>query len=73
MERNIKLSDLLLKEMEKKAGWRERYVINKYRNDDCIIKFRDNGSCVQFKYSPKEEYQDANGATFSLIKRRWVN
>lgn len=52
------------------AGWRERYAIKHGKLNTIYI--RDH-KCLKFTYSPRAEYQDANGATFDTVTGQWIN
>ena len=55
--------------MYEKAGFRERYAMNNgYRR---VVYLRGH-LCFKFCYSPKVEYQDANGATYDTVTETWI-
>lgn len=76
MVREIKLVRELTRElydeMHKAGGFRERAVLEMYRDGVAKIVTRQNGSWLEFNYPTEIEYQDANGATFDLISERWI-
>ena len=55
---------------KEKAGWRERYAMRHGKAEEVTI---GGHPCLRFTYSPDEEYQDANGATFCIDRREWIN
>lgn len=63
----------LLNKMRRSAGYRERTVVEMFRDGMATMKMIQGGTAVQFNYSSDIEYQDANGATFDLISERWIN
>ena len=52
------------------GGFRERYAMEHGNKTTLIINGR---KCYKFTYSAKEEYQDANGATFDTVRGVWIN
>lgn len=57
-------------EAYKKAGYRERYAMEHGRKMEINIR---GHKCYKFTYSSKEEYQDANGATYDTVEKEWIN
>lgn len=58
------------KKMYEQAGARERYAMENGHS----IRFAEGGRrLVRFVYSKYDPYQDANGATYDLEAKRWVN
>ena len=54
----------------KAAGWRENYAMDKGGSETLYI----NGhKCFKFTYSNNDAYQDANGATFDVVRGVWIN
>lgn len=52
------------------AGYREMFAIE-HGNKQIIIV---NGhTCYKFTYSNDLEYQDANGATFDTVTKKWID
>ena len=53
-----------------RAGFRERYAMTHGRRE-----VRRNGNHIWwvFSYSPDDEFQDANGATYDVTEGRWIN
>ena len=52
------------------GGFRERYAMEHGNRTTVYI----NGhKCVKFTYSPRIEYQDANGAIFDTVRGSWIN
>lgn len=51
------------------AGWRERYAM---KHGKPATKYENGEKLIIFTYSAREEYQDANGATYSATRRAWV-
>ena len=55
--------------MYEKGGFRERYAMkNGYRR---VVYLRGH-LCFKFYYSPKADYQDANGATYDTVTEMWI-
>lgn len=53
-----------------KGDFRERYAMN--HGVESIVNL--NGHlCFIYLYSESKEYQDANGATYDITERKWVN
>ncbi|HAU84619.1 MAG TPA: hypothetical protein DCW90_03650 [Lachnospiraceae bacterium] len=50
------------------AGFREKYAME---NGNKIIVYVNGHKCYKFTYSPYVEYQDANGALYDTIEKRW--
>lgn len=50
------------------GGFRERYAID---NGNKGIRWIDGHKCFRFTYSKNDEYQDANGATWDTVEKRW--
>lgn len=65
MSENLRFS-----EAWKKAGYRERTAMEKGK----LFSWKDHRGHImwKFSYSPKEEYQDANGATYDVTEGVWV-
>ena len=53
-----------------KAGYRERYAME---NGKRIYKNINGHNCVAFTYSRRDDYQDANGATYDIDRGAWIN
>lgn len=64
---------MLLASQRKKAyakgGWRERYAMKNGMETVCIFGGHD---CLRYTYSEDNEYQDANGATWDMVKETWI-
>ena len=58
------------KEAYEAGGFRERYAMDHGTKE---IKTINGHRLWIFRYSPDNDYQDANGATFDCKSRRWVN
>lgn len=52
------------------GGFRERYAME---NGNATTVYINGNKCIKYTYSPSEEYQDANGATYDTVKRQWIN
>ena len=67
MSRLTEAQELLkiIREAHKSAGWRELYAIE-HGTPQRV------GDRITWTYSEAEEYQDANGATYDIERRRWV-
>lgn len=68
----MKTSELrkIRKEAYNTAGYRERYAMDHgteyretYGSEDYLV----------YRYGPDDSYQDANGATYSINRRTWVD
>lgn len=53
-----------------KAGYRERYAI---KNGNVNIIYINGHRCKKYTYSEDNEYQDANGATYDMVTKEWIN
>lgn len=53
-----------------KAGYREKFAIKNGNKAVCYIR---GHKCYKFTYSEKIEYQDANGATFDTVIKKWID
>ena len=53
-----------------RGGYRERYAMIHGRKE---TKTEKGHKIWIFRYSPDDEYQDANGATYDATTGRWVN
>ena len=51
------------------ASFRERYALMNGEMETQIIK---GHKCYKFRYSSKDEYQDANGATYDTVTKKWI-
>ena len=56
--------------MRDAAGWRERYAMD---HGVKTVIYVNGNKCYKFTYSEKEEYQDANGATFDTVRCIWID
>lgn len=53
-----------------KAGYRELYAMKNGKEERKEV----NGHILYiFRYSAKDEYQDANGATYDATRKTWIN
>lgn len=52
------------------AGWRERYAME---HGNAATVYINGDKCIKYTYSPKEPYQDANGAIYNTVKKQWIN
>lgn len=52
------------------GGFLERYAME---HGNKTIKFINGHKCLKYTYSPMEEYQDANGAIYDTVEKRWIN
>lgn len=52
------------------AGARENYAMDRGKVEELFIR---GHYCLRFTYSPGDEYQDANGATFDATRGAWIN
>ena len=52
------------------GGFRERYAMEHGTKETIYV----NGhKCFKYTYSTDAEYQDANGATYDTIAKKWIN
>lgn len=51
------------------GGYRERYAM---RNGNKVMKYINGHMCFVFTYSKRNEYQDANGATYDTVQKQWI-
>lgn len=52
------------------AGYRERYAME-HGNKSVI--YVNGQKCFKFTYSTDLEYQDANGAIYNTVTKRWID
>ena len=73
-EHEERLLDQSLKEAKAEAGWREKYALEAYKNGNAQLEIsRGEGYChLRFVYDSRDEYQDANGATYDRERGHWV-
>ena len=57
-------------EMIQKASFREKYAM---KNGNKKTKTINGHKCYVFTYSSDDEYQDANGATYDTVSRKWID
>ena len=50
------------------AGFRERYAME---NGNKSTVYVNGHKCYKFIYSKDVDYQDANGALYDVIEKRW--
>lgn len=55
-------------EAYKNGGFREHFAME---NGNKSIVYVNNHKCFKFTYSKDAEYQDANGALYDTIEKRW--
>lgn len=60
---------LEMKTAYKNGGYRERYAME---NGNRTIIFINGHKCFKFTYSSRNEYQDANGATYNVDLEKWI-
>ena len=56
-------------EAYEKAGFRERYAMD---NGNRSTVYINGHKCYKFTYSKYNEYQDANGAIYDTVNKRWI-
>lgn len=59
------------KEMQiayEKGGFRERYAME---NGNKAVIYVNGHKCFKFTYAKHVEYQDANGALYDTVEKRW--
>lgn len=61
--------DKEMREMCNEAGWRERYAI--LYGEKEVKNIRDH-KCYVFRYPSYVEHQDANGATYDTVAKKWI-
>ena len=59
-----------IKKARAAAGWRENYAMDHGGSE---IIYINGHKCYKFTYSEKDDYQDANGATFDTVRGVWIN
>lgn len=52
-----------------KGGYRERYAMDHGRPE---MKMYGDHKVVRFWYDSKDDYQDANGATWDTVTKQWI-
>lgn len=52
------------------AGYRERYAME---NGNKAVIYVNGQKCFKFTYSADLEYQDANGAIYNTVTKRWID
>ena len=52
-----------------KGGYRERYAMDHGRPE---MKMHGDHKVVRFWYDSKDDYQDANGATWDTVTKQWI-
>ena len=57
-------------EMYHAAGFRERYALE---NGNKSVVYVNSHKCYKFTYSKAVDYQDANGALYDTVEKRWRN
>lgn len=50
------------------GGYRERHAME---NGNKSIVYVNGNKCYKFTYSEHKEYQDANGALYDTVEKRW--
>lgn len=53
-----------------RAGYRERYAMTHGTRETKTMR---GHKLWIFRYSPDDEYQDANGATYDCTEGRWIS
>lgn len=62
--------DLAMRRAMATAGARELYALRNGKVEEVTV---GGHYCLRFTYSPDDEYQDANGATFCPERDAWIN
>lgn len=52
------------------GGYRERYALEHGNKTEMFVH---GHKCYKFTYSVNAEYQDANGAIYDTVDKRWVS
>lgn len=52
------------------GGYRERYAME---NGNKAVVYVNGHKCFKFTYSSRNEYQDANGATYDTVAKSWID
>lgn len=60
----------ITQEMRATAGYRELYAM---KNGNRSVIYVNGEKCYKFTYSASRIYQDANGATYNTILKRWID
>lgn len=53
-----------------RAGYRERYAME---HGNKSVVYVNGQKCFKFTYSADLEYQDANGAIYNTVTKRWID
>ena len=53
-----------------KGGFREKYAME---NGNKSIVYIRGHKCFKYTYDKYREYQDANGATYDTLEKKWIN
>lgn len=59
----------VMQEARAAAGYRERFALD---NGNRSAMYVNGELCLKFTYSSHLEYQDANGAIYNTVQKRWV-
>lgn len=59
-----------MQEAKETAGAREKYALE---HGNKSIIYVHGEKCWKFTYSAYAEYQDANGAIYNTVQKRWVS
>lgn len=60
----------IFQEAYNKGGFRERYAME---NGKLEIVCINKHLCFKFTYDCEDSYQDANGATYDIVGKRWID
>ena len=52
------------------GGFRERYAMEHGTKE---IVYVNGHKCFKYTYDHNAEYQDANGATYDIIAKKWID
>ena len=52
------------------AGYRERFAM---KHGNVSIVYINGHKCKKYTYSKWKEYQDANGATYDIVSKQWID
>ena len=66
----MKYKSIEMREAYAAAGFRERFAME---HGHKIVIYVNGNKCYRFRYSNKVEYQDANGAIYNTITKKWIN
>lgn len=66
----MKYKSIEMREAYAAAGFRERFAM---MNGNKTIIYICGHKCFKFTYSEKDIFQDANGAIYNTVTKKWIN